>query len=147
MFKIRRSHDHLIFNLGILISMKAGLYIETVPWSLCPAKGWVIWYIFLICIFSFAKNQYGLCNELITRIVSRIFVNLGKHSKPLRHVQFISKSQTQMLNNRYWMVLTLYQITDIISIRIIVYPHWPAFISRICLIHGLRMNWKFTVTK
>ena len=37
MFKIRGSHDHLIFNMGIPIPGKDGLYIETGPrrlWSL-----------------------------------------------------------------------------------------------------------------
>ena len=31
MFQIRRSHDRLIFNMGILIPGKDGLYIETCP--------------------------------------------------------------------------------------------------------------------
>ena len=31
MLKIRRSHDRLIFNMGIFIPMKDGLYIETGP--------------------------------------------------------------------------------------------------------------------
>ena len=31
MLKIRRSHDRLIFNMGIPISGKDGLYIETGP--------------------------------------------------------------------------------------------------------------------
>ena len=31
MLKIRRSHDRLIFNLGIPIPVKDGLYIETGP--------------------------------------------------------------------------------------------------------------------
>ena len=32
MLKIRRSHDRLIFNMGIPIPGKDGLYIETRPW-------------------------------------------------------------------------------------------------------------------
>ena len=32
MLKIRRSHDRLIFNMGIPIPAKDGLYIETGPW-------------------------------------------------------------------------------------------------------------------
>ena len=32
MLKIRRSHDRLIFNMGISIPGKHGLYIETGPW-------------------------------------------------------------------------------------------------------------------
>ena len=35
MLKIRRSHNRLIFNMGIPIPRKYGLYIETGPWS-CP---------------------------------------------------------------------------------------------------------------
>ena len=34
MLKIRRSHDRLIFNMGIPIPGKDCLYIETGPWSL-----------------------------------------------------------------------------------------------------------------
>ena len=34
MSKIRRSHDRLIFNMGISIPGKDGLYIETGPWYL-----------------------------------------------------------------------------------------------------------------
>ena len=33
MLKIRRSRDHLIFNIGIPIPKKDGLYIESGPWS------------------------------------------------------------------------------------------------------------------
>ena len=32
MLKKRRSHDRLIFNMGIPIPGKDGLYIETGPW-------------------------------------------------------------------------------------------------------------------
>ena len=32
MLKIRRSHDRLIFNMGITIPRKDGLYIEMGPW-------------------------------------------------------------------------------------------------------------------
>ena len=32
MLKIRRSHDRLIFTMGIPIPGKDGLYIETGPW-------------------------------------------------------------------------------------------------------------------
>ena len=32
MLKIRRSHDHLIFNMGIPIPGKDGFYIESAPW-------------------------------------------------------------------------------------------------------------------
>ena len=32
MLKIRHSHDRLIFNMGISITRKDGLYIETGPW-------------------------------------------------------------------------------------------------------------------
>ena len=32
MLKIRRSHDRLIFNMGIPIPGKDGLYIEIGPW-------------------------------------------------------------------------------------------------------------------
>ena len=34
MLKIRRSHDRLIFNMGISIPRKDGLYIEKRPWIL-----------------------------------------------------------------------------------------------------------------
>ena len=34
MLKIRRSHDRLIFNKGIPIPGKVGLYIATGPWTL-----------------------------------------------------------------------------------------------------------------
>ena len=37
MLKIRRSHDRLIFNMGIPIPGKDGLYIETGPW-LSPSR-------------------------------------------------------------------------------------------------------------
>ena len=40
MLKIRRSRDRLIFNMGIPIPGKDGLYIETGPWihpSLAPS--------------------------------------------------------------------------------------------------------------
>ena len=33
MLKIRRSRDRLIFNMGIPIPGKDGLYIETGPWA------------------------------------------------------------------------------------------------------------------
>ena len=33
LLKIRRSHDRLIFNMGIPIPGKGGLYIETGPWE------------------------------------------------------------------------------------------------------------------
>ena len=33
MLKLRRSHDRLIFNMGIPIPGKDGLYIETGPWA------------------------------------------------------------------------------------------------------------------
>ena len=33
MLKIRRSHDRLIFNMGIPIPGKDGLYIDTGPWT------------------------------------------------------------------------------------------------------------------
>ena len=36
MLKIRRSHDRLIFHMGIAIRGKDGLYIETGPWALRP---------------------------------------------------------------------------------------------------------------
>ena len=32
MLKIRRSRDRLIFNMGIPVPGKDGLYIETMPW-------------------------------------------------------------------------------------------------------------------
>ena len=38
MLKIRRSHDHLIFNMGISIPGKDGLYIETGLWISHPMK-------------------------------------------------------------------------------------------------------------
>ena len=38
MLKIRRSHDRLIFNMGIPKPRKDSLYIETGPWS-CPIPG------------------------------------------------------------------------------------------------------------
>ena len=40
MWKIRLSHNRLIFNMGIPIPGKDGLYIETGPWSL--------WLLFLL---------------------------------------------------------------------------------------------------
>ena len=41
MLKIRRSHDRLIFNMGIPIPGKDGLYIETGPrcLTLLPGEG------------------------------------------------------------------------------------------------------------
>ena len=42
MLKTRRSHDHLIFNIGISIPGKDGLYIETVP-KLPRSHGTIIW--------------------------------------------------------------------------------------------------------
>ena len=41
MLKIRRSHDRLIFNMGIPIPGKDGLYIEAGPWVLfCRLTHW-----------------------------------------------------------------------------------------------------------
>ena len=38
MLKIRRSRDRLIFNMGIPIHGKDGLYIETGPWAFPVTK-------------------------------------------------------------------------------------------------------------
>ena len=40
MLKIRRSHDRLMFNMGITIPGKDGLYIETGPWFF--SSNWVL---------------------------------------------------------------------------------------------------------
>ena len=51
MLKIRRSRNHLIFNMGIPIPGEDILYIDTGPWTPCTARtSW--WYFIWIIIWS-----------------------------------------------------------------------------------------------
>ena len=53
MLKVRRSRDRLIFNMGIPIPGKDGLYIETGPWGFVCA----LWDIPPKCIYLNAESR------------------------------------------------------------------------------------------
>ena len=65
MLKIRRSRDRLIFNMGIPIPGKDGLYIETWPWLLVWPGDQYTWYWPCMCMMgrsmaSFTANFSNL---------------------------------------------------------------------------------------
>ena len=66
MLKIRRSRDHLIFNMGIPIPGKDGLYIETGPG---------VWKHVLRVIYLSHWGRDKMANILADNIFKCIFLN------------------------------------------------------------------------
>ena len=113
MLKIRRSHDHLIFNMGIPIPEKDGLYIETGPWSQV-SKGIRTLGQLLTCLFLQLLVQvehikkwnkaehyrpFVRCNQIVLtlftsqRASNSEIVSMSQHLPDLRHQKVLWSGQ------------------------------------------------------
>ena len=101
MLKIRRSRDRLIFNMGIPIPGKGGLYIETGP----RLKAFVSVDVFsFLCMFT-VRSFLGICNFSI------------KHTLFVRETEWAQDCDKQL-------TFQSHNVFFYFHIWIFLYEHW-----------------------
>ena len=102
MLKIRRSQDLLIFNMGIPIPVKNGLYIETGP--CCCLQPHLINGIYMMCVCGLsilvADVQASSTISMLESVSSRLLSGVPLHNvRYISSVEYLSHANEICLQN------------------------------------------------
>ena len=125
MLKIRRSRDCLIFNMGITIPGKDGLYIETVPWFFIigscvqrrhpivnlPHRGPGTHFTNGLFLYHTWVSNLGICRHVIMRPWSHMLI-VRRKIVPSTAMKYFTFSLGKMLHsNIFWYIFKYLEST------------------------------------